>query len=55
MGESTTMITTFCVCLPGAVFSECPFKEGYDVSIGTSERGNSVDQVTLPSFRSVSK
>lgn len=51
MGESTTMITTFCVCLPGAVFSECPFKEGYDVSIGTSERGNSVDQVTLPSFR----
>lgn len=37
-------------CL-SAVFSECPFKEGYDVSIGTSERGNSVDQVTLPSFR----
>lgn len=55
MGESTTMTTTFCVCLPGAVFSECPFKEGYDLSIGTSERGNSVDQVTLPSFRSVSK
>uniref|UniRef100_U3IBN4 28S rRNA (uridine-N(3))-methyltransferase n=1 Tax=Anas platyrhynchos platyrhynchos TaxID=8840 RepID=U3IBN4_ANAPP len=37
-------------CL-SAVFSECPFKEGYDLSIGTSERGSSVDQVTLPSFR----
>ncbi|OXB72182.1 UNVERIFIED_CONTAM: hypothetical protein H355_000899 [Colinus virginianus] len=41
-------------CL-SAVFSECPFKDGYDLSIGTSERGSSVDQVTLPSFRSVSK
>ncbi|NXW03329.1 CI114 methyltransferase, partial [Fregetta grallaria] len=37
-------------CL-SAVFSECPFKEGYDLSIGTSERGGSVDQATLPSFR----
>ncbi|TRZ21087.1 hypothetical protein HGM15179_006022 [Zosterops borbonicus] len=37
-------------CL-SAVFSDCPFKEGYDLSIGTSERGSSVDQVTLPSFR----
>ncbi|NXK32149.1 CI114 methyltransferase, partial [Piprites chloris] len=37
-------------CL-SAVFSECPFKEGYDLSIGTSERGSPVDQVTLPSFR----
>lgn len=37
-------------CL-SAVFSECPFKEGYDLSIGTSERGSSVDQVALPSFR----
>lgn len=47
------LITTGCVCFPGAVFSECPFKEGYDLSIGTSERGSSVDQVTLPSFRFV--
>ncbi|NWH33391.1 CI114 methyltransferase, partial [Chloropsis hardwickii] len=39
------------LCFPGAVFSECPFKEGYDLSIGTSERGSSVDQVSLPSFR----
>ncbi|KAM6431437.1 putative methyltransferase C9orf114 isoform 3-T4 [Liasis olivaceus] len=27
-----------------------PFKDGYDLSIGTSERGSSVDQATLPSF-----
>uniref|UniRef100_A0A8C0G7W9 28S rRNA (uridine-N(3))-methyltransferase n=1 Tax=Chelonoidis abingdonii TaxID=106734 RepID=A0A8C0G7W9_CHEAB len=36
-------------CL-SAVFAECPFKEGYDLSIGTSERGTCVDQATLPSF-----
>lgn len=47
------LITMCCVCFPGAVFSECPFKEGYDLSIGTSERGSSVDQLTLPSFRFV--
>ncbi|KAJ1983775.1 hypothetical protein H4R34_001063 [Dimargaris verticillata] len=34
------------------VFSECPFKGGYDVTIGTSERGSSIDTVTesLPNF-----
>ncbi|NXG48410.1 CI114 methyltransferase, partial [Psilopogon haemacephalus] len=37
-------------CL-SAVFSECPFKEGYDLSIGTSERGSPLGQTTLPSFR----
>uniref|UniRef100_A0A8C3IGS2 28S rRNA (uridine-N(3))-methyltransferase n=1 Tax=Chrysemys picta bellii TaxID=8478 RepID=A0A8C3IGS2_CHRPI len=36
-------------CL-SAVFAECPFKECYDLSIGTSERGTCVDQATLPSF-----
>uniref|UniRef100_A0ACB8EZT8 Methyltransferase C9orf114 n=1 Tax=Sphaerodactylus townsendi TaxID=933632 RepID=A0ACB8EZT8_9SAUR len=36
-------------CL-SAVFAECPFKEGYDLSIGTSERGISVDQAPLPPF-----
>ncbi|XP_060106500.1 putative methyltransferase C9orf114 homolog isoform X2 [Heteronotia binoei] len=36
-------------CL-SAVFAECPFKEGYDLSIGTSERGISVDQTAVPSF-----
>ncbi|XP_053551455.1 uncharacterized protein LOC128642702 [Bombina bombina] len=37
-------------CL-SAVFSECPFKDGYDLSIGTSERGSNVESVTLPAFR----
>ncbi|MEE6505597.1 hypothetical protein FKM82_005573 [Ascaphus truei] len=37
-------------CL-SAVFSECPFKDGYDFSIGTSERGSCVETVTLPEFR----
>ncbi|XP_072841259.2 28S rRNA (uridine-N(3))-methyltransferase [Pogona vitticeps] len=37
-------------CL-SAVFAESPFKDGYDLSIGTSERGASVDQATLPPFR----
>ncbi|KAM8934791.1 putative methyltransferase C9orf114 homolog [Pelodytes ibericus] len=36
-------------CL-SAVFSECPFKDGYDLSIGTSEKGRSVENVTLPRF-----
>lgn len=30
-----------------AVFSECPHKGGYDLTIGTSERGASVDQFEL--------
>ncbi|KAJ6654639.1 hypothetical protein lerEdw1_006792 [Lerista edwardsae] len=34
-------------CL-SAVFAESPFKEGYDLSVGTSERGTSVDQATFP-------
>ncbi|XP_067328326.1 uncharacterized protein [Anolis sagrei] len=34
-----------------AVFAESPFKDGYDLSIGTSERGTSVDQAALPAFR----
>ena len=35
----------------GAVFTQCPFKDGYDVTIGTSERGTSVDQLQLADFR----
>uniref|UniRef100_A0A672IBM3 28S rRNA (uridine-N(3))-methyltransferase n=1 Tax=Salarias fasciatus TaxID=181472 RepID=A0A672IBM3_SALFA len=34
-----------------AVFTESPFKEGYDVTVGTSERGSSLDRATLPPFR----
>ncbi|XP_073397132.1 putative methyltransferase C9orf114 homolog [Dendrobates tinctorius] len=37
-------------CL-SAVFTECLFKESYDLTIGTSERGTSVEEVTLPGFR----
>ncbi|XP_067868200.1 putative methyltransferase C9orf114 homolog isoform X2 [Heterodontus francisci] len=37
-------------CL-SAVFTECPFKDGYDLSIGTSEQGSNIDNATLPSFR----
>ncbi|XP_068104611.1 putative methyltransferase C9orf114 homolog [Hyperolius riggenbachi] len=37
-------------CL-SAVFTECPFKDGYDLTVGTSERGSSVESVTLPAFR----
>ncbi|XP_070811965.1 putative methyltransferase C9orf114 homolog [Pituophis catenifer annectens] len=36
-------------CL-SAVFAESPFKDGYDLSIGTSERGSSIDEATLPAF-----
>ncbi|XP_056396961.1 putative methyltransferase C9orf114 homolog [Hyla sarda] len=37
-------------CL-SAVFTECPFKDGYDLTIGTSERGSSAEDVNLPDFR----
>ncbi|XP_044309049.1 putative methyltransferase C9orf114 homolog isoform X2 [Varanus komodoensis] len=36
---------------PGAVFAESPYKDGYDLSIGTSERGIPVEQAVLPPFR----
>lgn len=35
----------------GDVFSKCPFKEGYDLTIGTSDKGSDVDQYVLPSFK----
>ncbi|XP_075870031.1 putative methyltransferase C9orf114 homolog [Nelusetta ayraudi] len=34
-----------------AVFSESPYDEGYDTTVGTSERGGSIDQMTLPPFK----
>ncbi|KAM6184860.1 LOW QUALITY PROTEIN: uncharacterized protein ACDL77_013433 [Rhynchocyon petersi] len=37
-------------CL-SAVFAEAPFKDGYDLTIGTSERGSDVASAQLPSFR----
>uniref|UniRef100_A0A8C9TLT2 28S rRNA (uridine-N(3))-methyltransferase n=1 Tax=Scleropages formosus TaxID=113540 RepID=A0A8C9TLT2_SCLFO len=33
------------------VFAECPHKEGYDLTIGTSERGSNIDLVTLSPFK----
>eukprot|EP00794_Sanderia_malayensis_P015660 gene15660-17240_t len=35
----------------GAVFTQSPFKDGYDLSIGTSERGEPVEDLQLSSFR----
>ncbi|XP_066501666.1 putative methyltransferase C9orf114 homolog [Hoplias malabaricus] len=37
-------------CL-SAVMTECPFKDGYDLTIGTSEKGSDVDHISLSSFR----
>ncbi|KAF1377724.1 hypothetical protein PFLUV_G00203710 [Perca fluviatilis] len=37
-------------CL-SAVFTESPYDEGYDLTIGTSERGSSVDQTSLSPFK----
>ncbi|KAF2896337.1 hypothetical protein ILUMI_09844 [Ignelater luminosus] len=33
------------------VFSQCPYKKGYDVTIGTSDKGSSVDEFECPSYR----
>lgn len=32
----------------GAVLAECPFPGGYDITLGTSERGTPVDELELP-------
>ncbi|KAK7143069.1 hypothetical protein R3I93_014283 [Phoxinus phoxinus] len=37
-------------CL-SAVFTECPYKDGYDLTIGTSEKGNNTDHVSLSPFK----
>ncbi|XP_041826358.1 putative methyltransferase C9orf114 homolog [Melanotaenia boesemani] len=37
-------------CL-SSVFTESPYKEGYDLTIGTSERGSSLDQAKLSPFK----
>merc|ERR1711953_87421 len=34
-----------------AVFTESSYKEGYDLTVGTSERGECVDSLELPKFR----
>ena len=45
-GYSVRLASSF-----GAVFTQSPYREGYDVTIGTSERGTSVDDLELPNFR----
>lgn len=37
-------------CL-SAVFTESPYKHGYDLTIGTSERGTNLDQTSLTPFK----
>ncbi|TNN51572.1 putative methyltransferase C9orf114 [Liparis tanakae] len=39
-------------CL-SAVFTESPYAEGYDLTVGTSEKGSSMDQTTLSPFKYV--
>ncbi|XP_055943451.1 putative methyltransferase C9orf114 [Argiope bruennichi] len=34
-----------------AVFSESPYKGGYDLTIGTSDKGKNVDTVEIPKFK----
>ncbi|XP_066259976.1 putative methyltransferase C9orf114 [Euwallacea similis] len=33
------------------VFSHCPYKKGYDLTIGTSDKGTSVDEFTCPKYK----
>ncbi|KAG7257422.1 hypothetical protein CRUP_002911 [Coryphaenoides rupestris] len=35
----------------GDVFTQGPHKDGYDVTIGTSEKGGNIDGSTLPPFK----
>lgn len=32
------------------IFSQCPYKDGYDITIGTSDKGTSVDDFKCPTF-----
>ena len=35
----------------GAVFIQSPYDQGYDIMVGTSERGTSVDSLDLKPFK----
>lgn len=37
----------------GAVFTQSPYDDGYDVMVGTSERGSDVDSLKLQPFKYV--
>uniref|UniRef100_A0A4W5LFT4 28S rRNA (uridine-N(3))-methyltransferase n=1 Tax=Hucho hucho TaxID=62062 RepID=A0A4W5LFT4_9TELE len=45
-GRSTSLLSILC-----NVFTECPHKEGYDLTIGTSEKGGDVDKTSLSPFK----
>ena len=46
-GYSVRLASSF-----GAVFTQSPYDDsGYDITIGTSERGTSVDELELQNFR----
>ena len=45
-GYSVRLASSF-----GAMFTQSPYREGYDITIGTSERGTLVDDLELPNFR----
>lgn len=34
-----------------SVFMDSPFSESYDLVVGTSDKGESVDEVSLPAFK----
>ncbi|KAL3275124.1 hypothetical protein HHI36_019895 [Cryptolaemus montrouzieri] len=33
------------------VFSQCPYKQGYDLTVGTSDKGSSLDEFICPSYK----
>lgn len=35
------------------VFSQCPYKDGYDLTVGTSDKGESVDEFVCPEFKHI--
>ena len=35
----------------GAVFTECPYKDMYDLTIGTSEKGDNVSDMVVQDFK----
>ena len=45
-GYSVRLAHTF-----SAVFTQSPFKQGYDMTVGTSERGTPVDEIGLSRFK----
>lgn len=47
-GYTVRLANTF-----NAVFTESPYKDGYDLTLGTSERGELLDQLELPNFKLV--